>query len=101
MNKQTALICKRCGSVYKKPTIEKIPLVDGGFHDKASCPACGGFIKFLPHTEPALYFGKYKGQTISEIARKDVGYLKWLLAQGVRNVRLKSAIEEAVCKVQK
>lgn len=87
MNKQTALICKRCGSVYKKPTIEKIPLVDGGFHDKASCQA--------------LYFGKYKGQTISEIARKDVGYLKWLLAQGVRNVRLKSAIEEAVCKVQK
>lgn len=30
------------------------------------------------HPEDILTFGKYKGQSIKDIAQKDVGYLKWL-----------------------
>lgn len=75
------LTCKKCGLFVDETDckIEHLPLPSGGFHLKCSCPDCGSYIKFLPHSEPKLYFGKYKGKTIKEIAKEDKEYLKWLL----------------------
>ena len=103
MTEQTStIVCKKCGVIHEPENIliETIPLPYGGSHKKASCPTCKGFIKFLPHSVPTLYFGKYKSQTISEIARKDPSYLQWLLKQNLR-ARLRAAIEEALSCPQK
>lgn len=99
----STIVCKKCGVIHetKNIIIETIPLTGGGSHKKATCPICKSFIKFLPHSVPAIYFGKYKGKTISEIARKDLSYLKWLVKQNIKSARLKSAIEEALSCPQK
>ena len=94
----STIVCKKCGVIHetKNIIIEMIPLPGGGSHKKATCPICKSFIKFLAHSVPALYFGKYKGKTISEIAQKDPSYLQWLVKQDIKSARLKSAIEEAL-----
>jgi uncharacterized protein (DUF3820 family) len=98
----STIICKKCGVIHetKNLIVKTIPLPKGS-HKKATCPTCQSFIKFLPHTVPTLYFGKYKGKSISEIAQKDPSYLEWLLSKGVKSARLKSAIEETLCKISK
>lgn len=75
------LTCKKCGLYFFDidGKLEHLSLPSGGFHIKCSCPGCGSYIKFLPHSEPKLYFGKYKGKTIKEIAKQDKEYLEWLL----------------------
>lgn len=70
----------------------------GGYHLKVCCPSCQNFIKFLPHSEPKLYFGKYKGMLISEVVRKDAPYLRWLLSENPKSAKLKSDIREALCQ---
>ena len=97
------VVCRKCGVIHetKDIIIETIPLPGGGCHKKASCPTCKSFIKFLPHSAPTLYFGKYKGKPISEIVQKDPSYLHWMLKQNIRSARLKSAIEEALSCPQK
>src|SRR3972149_7403170 len=98
MTQQTAtIVCKKCGVIHetKNIIVETIPL-PGGSHKKATCPTCKSFIKFLPHSIPALHFGKYKGKTISEIAQKNPSYLQWLAKQDIKSAGLKAAIEEAL-----
>ena len=99
----STIVCKKCGVIHETENliIERIPLSGGGSHKKATCSICKSFIKFLPHSVPALYFGKYKGKTISEIAQKDPSYLQWLVKKDIKSSRLKSAIEEALCLTQK
>lgn len=104
MTEQTStIVCKKCGVIHDTENIiiETIPLPGGGGHKKATCPICKSFIKFIPHATPSLYFGKYKGKPISEIAQKDPSYLQWLVKQNIKSARLKSAIEEALSCPQK
>lgn len=99
----STIVCKKCGVIHDTETLilETIPLPGGGRHIKVICPICKSFIKFLPHSVPALWFGKYKGRTISEIAQKDPSYLQWLVKQDIKSARLKAAIEEALCQTSK
>lgn len=98
MNSENTLICKNCGSIQeaKNLIITIIPLSSGGDHQKACCSECGRFIKFIQHSVPALYFGKYKGTTIAEIARKDLPYLKWMDENNIASGNIKAAIKEVL-----
>jgi len=88
------LSCPRCHS--EKINTQQIALPNG-HHIKATCAACGRFIKFLAQDTPRFHFGKYKGLTVSEIAAKDLSYLKWALSKDIiRNTRLRDAIEYEV-----
>ena len=81
----------------KKIRTQRISLPNGGHHIKATCAACDRFIKFLPHDSPAFHFGRYKGFTVTEIAIKDLSYLKWCLSANViRNSRVRDAVEYEV-----
>ncbi len=99
----STIVCKKCGVIHQKENliIETIPLPGGGSHKKATCPICKSFIQFIRHSVPALYFGKYKGKTISVVAKQDPSYLQWLAKQDIKSARLKAAIEEALCQTQK
>jgi uncharacterized protein (DUF3820 family) len=53
-----------------------------GKHIKATCLKCDSYIKFITHTDAADFqmpFGKYKGETLLSISKKDKGYLLWIL----------------------
>lgn len=78
------IVCKRCG------TSDDYHIEVKSNNHCAYCNGCGMFLKNIPYTEPALYFGKYKGMKISDI--HDKPYLEWLMA----NVQLKGHIKEAV-----
>jgi len=86
-----------CHSCHTTEISKKyIPLANGGYHIKATCTSCGRFIRFLAHDSPRLHFGKHRGETVVEVASKDLSYLQWCLREGVvKNARLKSAVEEA------
>jgi hypothetical protein len=69
------IICQHCGSTDYITT-------ETGPHLKASCKACGKYIKFLPQhkSKPILYFGKYKGREIPSMTlEEEIQYLKWML----------------------
>ena len=66
-----------------------------GQHLKASCPSCGAYIKFLGQGgPPTLYFGKYKGETLAQVAHTDPRYLRWLREQDI-----KPALIEAINEI--
>jgi len=72
------LICKYCEKEIEPVTEEKV-FSNGTKHISASCPLCKKWLKYLPQGgEAVLYFGKYKGQRISEVAKIDPEYLHWL-----------------------
>ena len=76
---------------------QRISLPNGGHHVKATCAACGRFIKFLPHDSPCFYFGKHRGLSVVEVAANDFGYLRWCLSENIiRNARLRDAVEYEV-----
>jgi hypothetical protein len=92
-----ALYCGWCSLDVSEPDTETIPLLNGGFHIKATCPKCHGFLKFLPTGTPRkLYFGKYNGELIADIAKNDLPYLKWLLERQDLKPKLRREIEEAI-----
>ncbi len=87
--------CSHCNS--SEIRTERIPLPNGGCHIKATCVACGRFIKFLPHDSLRLHFGKHKGKTVAEISVCDRAYLQWCLSKNVlKDKRLRDAVKEAV-----
>lgn len=79
--------------------ITKKPLYAGGFHLIARCCFCNAFIKNLPHSkgQDKLYFGKYRGSPLADIAKQDIEYLLWLLNQSIKEP-LKIKIHEAIEK---
>lgn len=84
--------CRHCNS--EKFNTQFISLPNRGFHIKASCEACGRFIKFISHDLPRFHFGSYRGLSVVEVASKDPGYLKWCLSKNIiRNARLRDAVE--------
>ena len=93
------LTCQKCGLIFQdiEGKIEEIPLKAGGSHLKCSCPGCGKYVKFLPHSgEARFYFGKYKGKTVLEIAKSDPEYLQWLLTEKIGGNKIESAIRKAL-----
>ena len=94
-NMDTHISCPYCATTEIKR--QHIPLANGSYHIKANCAGFGRFIKFLAHEPPRFYFGKHRGETVTEVAAKDPSYLKWCLAENiVRNARLKKAVESKV-----
>ena len=72
--------------------VRKIYLSNGGYHLVAYCSSCQKFIKNIPHSEPqVLHFGKHKGKPLAVIANEDESYLRWLVAQDIKQ-SLKGAI---------
>ncbi|MCZ6626285.1 MAG: hypothetical protein O7B35_18950 [Deltaproteobacteria bacterium] len=69
----TIVSCPHCNS--EKIRTQRIPLANGGHHIKASCAACGKFIKFIPHEGLRFHFGKHRGKTVIEVAANDPSYL--------------------------
>ncbi len=84
------LLCpKNCGEV--EPT-----LVPAGPHMKAVCSKCGAYIKFVsvtPKDEIKIHFGRYKGRLMSDIAKEDSEYLRWVYEQAWSNKKLKEDID--------
>lgn len=93
-----SIYCKKCDmDIDITTTILEEKHFNGGIHIKASCPQCGNFIKFLPYKEPTLYFGKYKGKTVREVADIDKEYLIWLIQKhNTRNARNKFKITRRI-----
>lgn len=44
--------CGACGRDAES-AVEWQEFADGSRHVRASCPACGAFIRYLPHADPA------------------------------------------------
>jgi hypothetical protein len=83
-----------CNAIFENGTIVKVSLNNGGYHLQLRCPNCNSFIKNLPHSKhDTLYFGKYKGKKIKEIAQKDPKYLQWLITRNIKN-SLRLAIQK-------
>ena len=73
-------------------------------HKKALCPACGKRQeRSLPQTEfcEILYFGKHKSRQISDVAKDDPAYLRWLLQSNQISSRLRISIETILHDVAK
>lgn len=80
----------KCNNCDKE--VEPI-LESAGKHIKASCSECKRYIKFVSQGLPAtLYFGKYKGKLIEEVARIDLDYLHWLYGES-KDEKLKDKID--------
>lgn len=93
-----ALHCGHCKNEVAsvRAILEKIPLAKGGFHLRASCGRCGSFLKFLPHTEPRFFWGKFSGRTIKAVAETDRRYLIFLLGRPWLRPSLRRRIEEVL-----
>ena len=95
------LTCPKCKQEQSEleAITTNIPLFQGGYHLTARCYKCNAFIKNLPHSEGSdkLYFGKYKGKFISEIAKTDKRYLEWLLTTNLKE-SLKFKIQQEIEK---
>jgi len=67
------VICKNCG------VINDCTLTNKSGQMVATCNNCGKYIKNVPYSEPALYFGKYSGKAINDYFTPDeVNYLHWI-----------------------
>ena len=93
----------RCGHVFDdegKDIKTTMQMYSNGInHKKALCPNCGiRQPRALPQTQfvEVLYFGKYKGRRIDDIAKEDPGYLQWTLENMDLSGRMRMSIETAL-----
>ena len=83
------LLCKKCGVIGIPNTEKKGP------HLKAMCSSCGSYIKFISQGKDYIfYFGKYKGETLKDVAAKDSEYIVWCIEN--LDKKVSSRIEKAV-----
>jgi len=76
--------------------ITKEVFKNGTTHLKAITSCCKNFVKWMPQgLPPTLYFGKYEGRTIQEVALLDLAYLKWLYGE-TKNAKLKEKIGKVI-----
>ena len=72
-------LCRECsGGLF---VLNEQEFRDGSKHLRAQCFNCDTFYQFIKAEEtkdPVLYFGKYKGQTLSKVFEDDPAYLDWL-----------------------
>ena len=91
------LFCTSCDLSVTAPVVERIDLPQAKFHLKASCPKCGRYLKFQQQGGPvSLFFGKYKGVPVVEVAAKDPEYCRWLAAQSWCKPKLRRELEAAL-----
>jgi uncharacterized protein (DUF3820 family) len=86
----TQLTCPRCQTSNYTTELKSGNLV-------ATCEN-GHYIKNLPYSEPALYFGKYKGKKVVEI--QDVDYLKWVLKNTHQGKHVRYAIQKQIDSIE-
>ena len=84
------VVCNKCGLINDYKTQLK------NNQNTAWCNGCGSFIKNIPYSEPALYFGKFKGRKIKSLTTpEETQYLHWLLNSDFKlNKRLEVVIKE-------
>lgn len=94
------LKCQRCQKEVE-PNIKEEIFANGTKHLRATCPECERLIKWLPQEENRgkLFFGKYKGKTVYEVAKIDPEYLHWLYANTNKHA-LKIQIDEALSQLK-
>jgi hypothetical protein len=69
---------------------------NGTIHIEATAPCCDGFIKWMPQgKDPVFYFGKYKGMTIAEVVKLDLGYVHWIYGE-TKDSKLKEQINQVL-----
>lgn len=88
------IVCKRCGLFQDEPVIKRC-----GVHMTAYCSGCGEYIQRIRQVKPVLYFGKYKGRLLADVAKFDPAYLRWFLGQDIKD-GLRRNITEALSEVQ-
>lgn len=91
------LTCTKCGLLFDEINgkIEHVTASNGVKHIRCNCPDCGKYVKFMPQSkEIKLYFGKYKGMKVKEIAMIDRSYLEWLLTTDKGDTKLGRDIKE-------
>ncbi|NKE69866.1 hypothetical protein [Candidatus Manganitrophus noduliformans] len=82
MSEVEELTCSRCGAIFSEL---KAKLALSGPHVKASCPECGGYVKFISQGgDPMLWFGKYRGKKLTDVVANDRQYLEWLVCQHIQ-----------------
>lgn len=84
------IICLNCGSINEYITTSK------GVHLQAHCKVCKTFIQNIAWDVPRLYFGKYSGKSIKDIAILDLEYLKWVLQNCKLSKQLRNKIKRYV-----
>lgn len=84
--------CNKCGEINNYRTEMK------NGQNVAHCNICGSFIKNIPYQTPKFYFGKYKGQLISDC--QDLGYLQWMVTSGVVKANIKDAVIDQISKIK-
>lgn len=67
-----------------------------GQHLRADCPECGTYLKYLAQSIPKLFFGKFKGKPVDEVAREDPRYLAWVLDKS--NIRLTQSLRRSIAQ---
>lgn len=85
------IVCKKCGLVNEYKVIDK------NGQKTAWCNGCDAWIKNIPHAEPMMYFGKYKGAKIFEVT--DRQYLQWCLEKGLFKGNIKDAVEKRISEL--
>ena len=72
--------CKKYNKEFEEYVIQEKTFANGTKHNAGYCPECGKFLQYVSKGgEDRMYFGKYKGETIKEIAKKDKEYLEWII----------------------
>ena len=84
--KSDKLYCVQCDSEQGYMLIEK------SGQKTAWCEVCKSYIKNIAYSEPAFFFGKYKGKLIADI--HDPQYMKWFVINIKGNKSTKAAIEK-------
>lgn len=65
------IICKHCG------LIDDFTVTRKANNDVATCNGCGMFIKNIPYSPLAFFFGKYAGKPIADFTGAELYYLRW------------------------
>jgi len=74
------MICGKCKRQFDEYETRERVFSNNTKHTEGLCPFCKKHQRFLPREEYAtLYFGKYRGERISDVVKKDRGYLEWLI----------------------
>jgi len=76
--------CRVCGVINPQWVVTDKIFKNGTKHKEMRCPDCQSFYKYQKQNkEDIFYFGKYKGEKVSEVMVKDEDYIKWFLKNGI------------------
>lgn len=88
--------CRDC-AMDKICIVTDVTFKDGRIHKEARCETCGRFYKYLSQGLPdTFYFGKYRNRLMSEIAKEDPDYIKFMLNTDTIKYGLRQKLEKAL-----